>query len=236
MLFTVTGFDMSRWVLVSGGSGGIGEAVCGELANAGVSSIVGYYQARNRAEEIAKQTGGHAVQLDLSSGEMIDSTLARLAEEFEAIEGVILAASPPPPVGPFGQITEEDLRHQWQINVAGPRRLLAGLAKSFFRRHKKGVVLAVLTAAMGNETIPTTPNLGSYVIAKHGLEGVLKAAAAEYKWLHILTIYPGFIESPMLEVFDPRFLAQMRAKSSKGRFDTTIEVAQQIATSFCEAL
>lgn len=214
----------TKWFLVSGGAGGIGAAVCSELAATGYKPIVGYHRGQGTAETVAKRCGGVSLQLDLTSDASIDAALGSLAE-LPHLAGVVLAASPPLTPGPFGQITEAQLRAQLQVNVLGPQRLLAGLVKGCFRKHKAGTVVGVLTQAMGDSQSPASAGLGAYVIAKYGMAGLLAALGADYPWLTVRSVKPGYTETPMLEAFDPRFLDLQRAKSP---FSTPAQVASRI--------
>lgn len=209
---------MAEAVLISGGSGGIGGAVARRLAAAGLKPLVGY--GRNRA---AAEALGQAVALDLADPAAIDAAVEAVAGE--SLLGLVLAASPPPVLAPFGQIADDDLERQWRVNVVGTRRLLAGIAKRCFRPRKKGVAVAVLTAAMGDGKVASMPNMGAYVIAKYGLQGVMAAAAAEYSWLKTHLVRPDFTETAMLDAFDPRFLDMMRTKHP---FATPEQVAEEI--------
>lgn len=216
----------TKWFLVSGGAGGIGAAVCSELAAAGYKPIVGYHRGQSAAEAVAKRCGGVSLQLDLTSEASIESALSSLVE-LPYLAGAVLAASPPLAPGPFGKITKEELREQWQVNVVGPQQLLAGLVKGCFRKHKAGSVVGILTQAMGDEQTPASAGMGAYVIAKHGMAGLLAALAADYPWLSVSSVKPGYTETPMLQAFDPRFLDLQRARAP---FATPAQVASQILT------
>lgn len=216
----------TKWFLVSGGAGGIGSAICSELAAAGYRPIVGYHRGQGAAESIARQCGGVSLALDLESPGSIDAALASLAE-LPCLAGVVLAASPPLVPGPFSKITPEQMHEQWQVNVLGPQQLLSGLVKRCFRKHKSGSVVGILTQAMGDERTPAAAGLGAYVIAKHGLAGLLALLAADYPWLSVRSVKPGYTETPLLDAFDPRFLDMQR---SKAPFQTPGQVACQVLT------
>jgi NAD(P)-dependent dehydrogenase (short-subunit alcohol dehydrogenase family) len=209
-------------VFISGGSGGIGAAVCELVAARGLVPIVGYNTARATAEDIAARCGGMALHLDLRSESSIDAAIARLAAPDIRLIGVVLAGSPPLTLCPFGKISPEEMMSQLSINVIGPQRLLAGVIRGCFRKTRQGSVVGVLTKAMGENGQNATPGLGAYVIAKHGLAGVLAALAASYSWLRVGWVKPGFTETAMLKSFDERFLSMMREKE---RFQTPAEVA-----------
>jgi NAD(P)-dependent dehydrogenase (short-subunit alcohol dehydrogenase family) len=211
--------------LVSGGSGGIGGAVCRKLKAVGYRPLIGYARSEKAAIALAESIGGSAVALDLTNPTAIDATVARLAAEEPTLAGVVIAASPPPRIGPFTQIAASDLDMQWTVNVVGPHRLLAGLVKAVFRKQRRGVVVGVLSKAMGGASMPAMAGLGAYTIAKCGLSGLLSVLAADYPWLQVATVSPGFTETDMLQAFDERFLAMMREREPFQRAD---DVAAEI--------
>ncbi|MEO6854445.1 MAG: SDR family NAD(P)-dependent oxidoreductase, partial [Rhodoferax sp.] len=143
--------DGQKWFLVSGGSGGIGAAVCDELVSQGFTPVVGYHRNAAAAQAVAQRCGGQTLALDLSSEASIQAAVAQL-EALPVLAGVVLAGSPPLSLVPFGKITADEMQQQWQVNVLGPQRLLAELVRRCFRKHKNGAVVGILTQAMGNGT------------------------------------------------------------------------------------
>lgn len=218
--------SISRAFLVSGGSGGIGSAVCEQLAYRNYVPLVAYCQNEASAQAVAVRCGGYALKLDLSSSESIETALSDLEKLPIQIAGTVLAGSPPINLSPFGRISEDDMRTQWSVHVQGPQLLLAGLVKRFFRKTKQGTVIGILSEAMGDANGSSAAScMGGYVIGKYGLAGVLASLAADYPWLRVTTVKPGYTETRMLDVFDARFLAQQRARQA---FQTPDEVAAQI--------
>ena len=213
-----------RWLLVSGGSGGIGSAVCSGLAERGIRPIVGYHSNETVARVLAERCGGRALHLDLADPSSVAASAQELAQ-LPNLLGAILAGSPPLTLGPFGKISTEELLTQWKVNVLGPHQLLSELVRQCFRRRKAGSVVGVLTTAMGSADSPATAGMGAYVIGKHGMAGVLALLAADYPWLRVRSVSPSFTETKMLDAFDPRFLDLQRAKAP---FQTPGFVARQI--------
>jgi 3-oxoacyl-[acyl-carrier protein] reductase len=219
--------DAAKFFLVSGGSGGIGAAVCDQLSAMGYTPVVGYHRNAAAADVVASRTGGWALALDLGDEASIQSAAAQL-EALPMLAGVVLAGSPPLTLTPFGKITPEDMQLQWQVNVLGPQRLLAELVRRCFRKHKQGAVLGVLTQAMGGSEsgiAGASSGMGAYVIAKHGMAGVLAMLAADYPWLRVRAVRPGYTETRMLGAFDERFLDMQREKAP---FQTPDQVASLI--------
>lgn len=212
-------------VLVSGGAGGIGAAVCALLSSRGIIPIVGYHSDAAAARAVAQSVRGQAIALDLTSVDAIRAASAEIASSGSPLLGVVLAASPPPSLGPFGKITENDLDQQWQVNVRGPHLLLAEIVRSCFRKSQRGCVVGVLSSAMGEGVGSAASNMGAYVTAKYGMLGMLAAAQADYPWLRVHTVSPWFTDTPMLNAFDARYLDQQRACQA---FQTPEQVAAEI--------
>lgn len=201
-----------RWFLVSGGSGGIGSAVCAMLAERGIRPLVGYHHSETTARVVAERCAGRALHLDLADGQSILKAADEL-EQLPTLLGAVLAGSLPLSLTSFGKLSSEELLAQWKVNVLGPQQLLSELVRRCFRRRKSGAVVGVLTAAMGSSDSPATAGMGAYIIGKHGLAGVLALLAADYPWLRVRSIRPGFTETRLLDAFDPRFLELQRAKA-----------------------
>jgi len=211
--------------LVAGGSGGIGGAVCELAAARGFLPVVGYCRGGGAAEAIAHRCGGRAIALDLTSESSIAGVVGDLAAQEAVLAAVVLAAAPPLTLHSFTEISGDDMAIQWRVGVLGPQRLLALLVRHCFRKVRRGAVVGVLTKAMGEDGRNAASGMGAYVIAKWGLAGVLAALAADYPWLRVRSVKPGFTETRMLEAFDDRFLTVQRRREA---FRTPQEVASQI--------
>lgn len=218
-----------RLVLVTGGTGGIGRAVCHALAARALSPVVAYRTNERAARTIAAATGGHPLALDLGAPDAIDATIRDLDEIAGDLVGVAHCASPPPVPLPFGQITDEQLESFWRQNVSGPRRLLAGVVKRRLRPQRSGTIVAVLSQAMGHPLHGAAAGFGAYTISKYGLQGVLALLAADCPWLRVETVSPGFTETKMLEAFDSRFVDRLRRE---GRVAEPAAVARDIVSYF----
>lgn len=221
---TTAAASVKPWFLVSGGAGGIGAAVCEALAARGYAPVVGYRRDLAAAEAVAQRCGGRSLALDLTDDVAIVSAAVEL-DRMQGLAGAVLAGSPPLVLAPFGKITAEDMRLQWQVNVAGPQVLLAELVRRCFRKHKQGVVVGVLTQAMGDGLQGASSGMGAYVIAKHGMAGMLGLLAADYPWLRVRAVKPSYTETRMLDAFDERFLALQREREP---FQTATQIALRI--------
>ncbi len=216
------------YVLVTGGAGGIGSELCRLLPAVGFTPIVGFHRNEKEANLLATECGGLAVNIDLGDDQSIAyaiEVMASLMGNTGSLAGVVLGASPAPDLLPFMGITSEILLNQFRVNVVGSHLLLSGLIKECFRKNKAGIVIGILTQALGSDAHLPVTGMSAYVIAKTALKSMLSVCAAEYPWLKIRTISPGFTKTKMLEVFDPRYLELAQTQKS---FSSPQEIAQLI--------
>ncbi len=79
---------MKKIALVTGGSGGIGSAVCRSLAAAGCTVGVGYFRNKAGAEALAAELGGFPAYADVSKPEEVEAMFAAAGE----VELLVLSA------------------------------------------------------------------------------------------------------------------------------------------------
>lgn len=216
------------FVLVTGGSGGIGSALCKLCPSFGFTPIIAFNTSATKAHMLAQETKGFAVHMDMNVEDSILTAVDLIGKKIEPsrhLAAVVVGASPPPSLEPLLKISSDQLTSQLQVNLIGPTFLLQHLVKKFFKRDKVGTVVGILSEAIGSHNKPPSTGMGSYVLAKTALEGLLSLCAAEYPWLKVRTVSPGFTRTPMLDVFDPRYLELAHANKP---ILTPEEVAAQI--------
>ena len=218
----------NSYVLVTGGAGGIGSELCRLLPAAGFTPIVGFHNNEKDAKLLAAECGGLSLMIDLSDDQSINNALEALISSISntgSLAGVVLGASPPPNIGPFTGTTSELLLNQFRVNVVGSQLLISGLIKKFFRKNKAGIVIGILTKALGSDTHLPATGMSAYVIAKAALKSMLSVCIAEHPWLKVRTVNPGFTKTKMLRVFDSRYLDLARAQQP---FSSPQDIAQLI--------
>ena len=138
-----------RWVLVAGGSGGIGAAVCSALADDGWDVALTYRSNADAAKAAAARVeaaGRSAVvaRLDLTDA---DATAAMVASTTpQPISGLVYAAGPHIPMRYISDLTPQ--RYQEQVlgdTVAAYNLLHAGIAPL---RRTAGALVALVTPAI----------------------------------------------------------------------------------------
>lgn len=214
--------SMAKSLIVTGGSSGIGAALCRLAAGQGWHVWIGYGAGADRAVRLADEliSAGHsaaAIALPLRNPERLKETAAQIAEKDAGISALALCAAPAPDVAALLKLTPDHFRNQYEAAVIGNHVLLTEVWRRCFRPRGGGQVVAVLSAAQGP---PAAPHMASYIAAKNGLEGLLHAAVAELgrAGLRIAVARPGYVETAMLRAFEPLLLERARASAPGQRF------------------
>jgi NAD(P)-dependent dehydrogenase (short-subunit alcohol dehydrogenase family) len=225
--------SLPSYFLVTGGAGGIGAALCRRLHVAGFTPIVCYYRSAEEAVRLAAECDGLAICIDMCDALSITSGIEKIGTVISTgtLAGVVIGASPPPDLLPFASLDSEDMLNQFRVNVIGPQILLSRLIKKHFRKVKSGTVLGILSQAIGDDETPPTTGMGAYVVAKTALKSLLSVCAAEYPWLKVRTVSPGFTRTKMLDTFDPRYVEMIEKRCTISSPDDVAKmIIEQILT------
>jgi 3-oxoacyl-[acyl-carrier protein] reductase len=190
-----TGLNGMR-VLVTGASGGIGSACARAFAAEGCEVVVHWHRGRERAEAVAAETGGTAVQADLTDEESVAALFAA-AGRLDVCAAVA------------GVWPREDVP-VWELPLARWRETLdANLTASFltargFLGQLEGdgsLVLVGSTAGLVGEA-----GHADYAAAKSAiLSGLLLSlkneAVRRSPGVRVNAVAPGWTESPMTRGF-----------------------------------
>jgi 3-oxoacyl-[acyl-carrier protein] reductase len=223
---------MSRRVLVTGASRGIGRAVSRAFAETGHRVAVHYGRARDLAEEVADELpgGGHVVVgADLADAEQVRTMVDSAAEQLGGLDvlvnnaGVFVAH--PPLTASY---------EQWQQTWAQTLSTnLVGAANATYcavphLREAGGGAIVNVTSRGAFRGEPDTPAYGA---SKAGLNAFTQSMALALAPLDIrvAAVAPGFVETEMArEVLDGPGGDAVRAQSPYGRVARPEEVASAV--------
>ncbi len=216
---------MSRYALVTGGSRGIGRAVCVELARRGYPVVINYNSNTAAAEEtaalIAAEGGtSELLPFDVADGQAVEDALEKWQERHPDDYIAVLinnAGIRRDQLLVFMQDAEWD--SVLNTTLGGffhvTRRLLKNMMTS---RWGRIVNMASLSGVKG------LPGQANYSAAKAALIGAMKALAQEVapRGITVNAIAPGFISTDMTKDLDEKELKKM---IPAGRFGRPEEVA-----------
>jgi NADP-dependent 3-hydroxy acid dehydrogenase YdfG len=179
--------SVSKAVLITGCSSGIGEATARRLAGSGWS----VYASARRLESIEHlaEDGCKLLQLDVTDEQSMRAAVQRIEHEQGAV-GALVNNAGYSQGGPIEQVPLEAVRRQFETNVFGVIALTQ-LVLPGMRRQRWGKIVNV--GSMGGRL--TLPGGGLYHATKYSLEAVSDALRFEVRGLgvSVVLVEPGLI-------------------------------------------
>lgn len=216
-----------KYALVTGGSRGIGRAVCVKLSSMGYSVLINYVNNLTEAQhtlELIHDAGndGELIQFDVSDREQVqkaieawqdahpDDFIEVLVNNAGIRRDQILALMP-----------EEDWTLVLDITLKGFYHVTQQVLPTMIRR-KYGRIINMSSVS----GISGTQGQTNYSAAKGGLIAATKALAKEVarKNITVNAVAPGFIQTDMVEGMDETALKQMIPLHRLGRPEEVAEV------------
>ncbi|MCO5157042.1 MAG: 3-oxoacyl-[acyl-carrier-protein] reductase [Aquamicrobium sp.] len=190
-------FDLTgRKALVTGATGGIGEAVARALHAAGAT--VGLHGTRVEKLEALAGELGERVRLfpaDLSDRAGVKALAQKAEAELEGVDILVNNAGITRD-GLFVRMSDKDWDDVLEVNLGSVFRLTRELTHPMMRRRYGRIVnITSVVAVTGN------PGQANYCAAKAGMIGLSKSLAQEIasRGVTVNCIAPGFIESAMTD-------------------------------------
>ena len=221
-----------RIALVTGGTGGIGTAICRELAAVGFKVIAGYNSGGNheKAKAWAAEQAEAGYAIDVAFGDVSDAESAR-----QCVEGI---------VAKYGNI-------HVLINNAGITRdstfrkmtleqwdqVMNANLRSVFNMTRL-VINGMLEEQWGRVVNISSVNgqkgqfgQANYAAAKAGMHGFTKSLAQEVagKGVTVNTVSPGYIMTSMVAAIGEEILAKIASSIPVGRLGNPDEIAYAVS-------
>ena len=215
---------MSRLALVTGGTRGIGEAICTDLKEHGYNVLACYGGNDDAAREFTERTGIPAFKFDVSDFDATQRAVEQLSPEYGPVEVLVNNAG----------ITRDGTMHrmnfdQWQAVIS------TNLSSCF------NTCRAVING-MRSRNFGRIVNIGSingqagqygqvnYAAAKSGIHGFTKALAQENaaKGITINAIAPGYVDTDMVRAVPADVLEKIIARIPVGRLGQPKDIARTV--------
>lgn len=185
-----------RVALVTGGSGGIGGALCRRLAADGDTVLVGYRSDRQGAEAVARDCAGkaEAVHVDVAEPDTVTAAVERAGDL--GTLGVLVNNAGVSSDGLLLRLREEDLDRTLQVNLRGAVLASQAALRPMLRaRHGRIISIASVVGLRGNA------GQAAYAATKAGLIGFSKSLAREVarKGVTVNVVAPGFVATAMTD-------------------------------------
>lgn len=215
---------MSRVALVTGGTRGIGEAICLMLKNEGYTVVANYGGNDETANAFSEKNGIPVYKFDVGSLSACEEAVDKIQSEVGPIDVLVNNAG----------ITRDGTMHkmsyeQWYDVVR------TNLGSCFY-------VTRCLINGMRDRGFGRIVNIGSingqagqygqvnYAAAKSGIHGFTKALAQECasKGITVNAIAPGYVATDMVRAVPENVLQKIIAKIPVGRLGEADDIARGV--------
>lgn len=216
---------MARVALVTGGTRGIGEAICLKLNELGYTVVANYGGNDEAAKAFTERTGIAAMKFDVSDFDTTNAAIKQIENDYGPVEVLINNAG----------ITRDGTMHrmsfeQWdaviQTNLASCfntcRAVIEGMRERNFGR--------IVNVGSVNGQAGQYGQV-NYAAAKSGIHGFTKALALEgaAKGITVNAIAPGYVDTDMVRAVPEEVLTKIIRTIPVGRLGRPEDIANSVA-------
>ena len=171
-------------VLLTGATGGIGQAIARALARRGAKLILTGRRSE-LLDPLAAETGGRALAADLAEASELD----RLVQEAGDVE-ILIANAALPASGTLDSFSVQEIDRALDVNLRAPIVLAHALTPAMVARGQGHLVF--ISSLSGKAT---TPGTLVYNATKFGLRGFAGGLRADLRpsGIGVSSVFPGFI-------------------------------------------
>lgn len=216
---------MSRGILITGGTRGIGAAIAKHLKSLHYKVAVTYVGNTQAAEQFSKETGIHIYRWDVSNYEACVAGVKLVEEDIGSIDILVNNAG----------ITRDAFFHkmsptQWtEVINTNLNSVFNTTSQVIMGMRDRGFGRIVNISSINGQK--GQMGQANYSAAKAGLIGFTKALALENanKGITVNAIAPGYISTDMVAHVQPEILTKIIAQIPVGRLGLPEEIARSVA-------
>ena len=218
---------MNAPLLITGATGGLGHEVVRQALAAGRSLVT---VTRDTARVAARDSGPDSltVQADVSTEAGARNAIAACEETFGTPPAALVHCAGSTLISPLHRTPESAYRGCLAANLDSAFFTLGAYVSSLLKAHQGGsaVLVSSVVARIG------VANHEAIAVAKSGLEGLVRSAAATYssQGIRVNGVAPGIMRTPSTERLfsSPQMEQQIAAQYPLGRYGTVEDVAHAI--------
>lgn len=219
-----------KYILVTGGSRGIGRAVCIRLAQMGLPIIINYHSNEAAAKETQQLVEAQGVNAELMPFDVCDEDqVSKALDTWEDAHpddyiSILVNNAGIRRDGVMFMMSDNDWHDVLRTTLDGFFFLTRRILKHVMPRHHGGRIINIASLS----GVKGLPGQANYSAAKAGLIGATKALALETAARNVTVnaVAPGFVETDMTKDLDEDALKQMIPMK---RFAKPEEIAEVVA-------
>lgn len=215
--------------IVTGGSRGIGKAICFKLASLGANIVINY-RSSNNLEELVEEIKGMNVECIAIKGDISDFNeseviIKETINKFGRIDILVNNAGITLD-GLVMRMKEEDFDKVINVNLKGAFNCIRHVSSVMVKqRYGKIINMSSVVGITGNA------GQANYAAAKAGIIGLTKSVARELasRGINVNAIAPGFIETDMTSSLSDKVKEESVKSIPLKRFGKAEDVAELVA-------
>nr|MBQ4318117.1 3-oxoacyl-[acyl-carrier-protein] reductase [Clostridia bacterium] len=221
-----------KMVLVTGGSRGIGEAVCRKFAENGADVAFVYAGSTEKSEALAAELSdkygvrSKCYKCDVADFDAVADTVKQVTADFGTVDVLINNAGITNDKLVLG-MKEDDFDRVIDVNLKGTFNTIRQVYPIMARR-KSGRIINISSVAglMGN------PGQANYAASKAGVIGLTKTVAKELasRGITVNAIAPGVIETDMMQGMENSPIMEQIPMKRAGRAEEVASLAVFLAS------
>ena len=212
---------MSKIILITGGSSGIGKAITSFLSSK--DDYIVYGTSRNI--ENHKNLNFNLIQLDVTSIDSINACIDKVISKHGKLD-ILINNAGVGITGPMEETPNEEIEKHFKTNLYGPINIMKKVLPHM-RKNNSGLIINI-TSIVGH-----TGNFGqtNYSASKAGIVAFSKSLALEYakKNITINCVSPGFIVSDMTNGIPEKIRNILLSKIPMGKMGSGDDVSNCVA-------
>lgn len=219
-----------KTALVTGGSRGIGKAVCLELAQQGANIVLCYSGNEDAAQKTAAACQALGVQAlaarcDVSNSQQVQNLMDTAIKHFNTVDILVNNAGITKD-NLLIRMSEDDFDAVLDTNLKGAFLCIKAAARVMMRqRYGRIINISSVVGLHGNA------GQVNYAASKAGIIGLTKSAAKELasRKITVNAVAPGFVQTDMTDVLPQEIKKNLLDTIPVGRFGSCEEIAKAVA-------
>ncbi len=209
-----------KYVLITGGSRGIGAAAVRAFAARGDKVYFLYEKEHDAAQAVAEETGATAFCCDVADAIGVQSVFDQIPQLDIMVCNAGICRT-----GLLQELPEEDWDRLFAVNVKGIYQCVRGAIPLFLKNHTGSIITV---SSMWGQVGASCE--AAYSATKGAVIALTKALAQELgsSGIRVNCVSPGVIQTDMCKNVDPAVMEQLRQETPVGKLGTPEDVAQAI--------
>ncbi len=216
--------------VVTGGSRGIGQAICLRLAHMGATVIVNYVSRPDAAEATVsaiKETGGNgaAYQFNVSDADQVQAAFKKILADFGRVDILVNNAGITRD-GLVAMMKEDSWDEVLDTNLKGAFNCIKAVSRPMMKQRWGRIVS--ITSVIG---FAGNAGQANYAAAKAGMVGLTRSVARELasRGVTVNGVAPGYIDTDMTRDLPAEVTEKIKGEIPMNSLGTVDDVAAAVA-------